>query len=44
MTSVFTIKLTHLTSGAEKLVPITDEEFKVLVARPDWDDKSYKFF
>ena len=44
MTSVFTIKLTHLTSGAEKLVPITDEEFKVLVARPDWDDKSYKVF
>ncbi len=44
MTSVFTIKLTHLTSGAEKLIPINDEEFKVLVARPDWDDESYKVF
>ena len=44
MSSVFTIKLTHLISGAEKLIPINDDEFKVLITSPDWNDESYKVF
>ena len=31
MTSVFTIKLTHLTTGALKLIPIDDEQFRLLI-------------
>ena len=44
MSSVFTIKLTHLISGAEKLIPINDDEFKVLITSPDWNDESYRVF
>ena len=42
MSSVFTIKLTHLTSGAEKLVPITDKEFKILITGETLDDDKIK--
>ena len=44
MSSVFTIKLTHLISGVEKLIPINDDEFKVLITSPDWNDESYRVF
>jgi len=31
MTSVFTIKLSHMTTGASMIIPINDNEFKMLV-------------
>ena len=42
MTSVFTIKLTHKISGTEKLVPITDEEFKILITDDSLDNDKIK--
>ena len=38
MTSGFVIKLTHMVSGMEKLIPITDEEFKILITGVSLDD------
>ena len=32
MTSVITIKFTHITSGAELLLPINDEQFKTFLS------------
>ena len=37
MTSVFTIKLKHLTTGALKLIPIDDEQFRLLIKEDEVD-------
>ena len=37
MTSVFTIKLTHLTTGALKLIPLDDEQFRLLITSEEDD-------
>ena len=35
MTSVFTIKLTNSTTGALKIIPIEDEQFRLLISEED---------
>ena len=35
MTSVFTIKLTNLTTGGLKIIPIEDEQFRLLISEED---------
>ena len=38
MINVFTIKLTHLATGTEKMVPITKNEFNALIVKGDLND------
>ena len=35
MTSVFTIKLTNSTTGSLKIIPIEDEQFRLLISEED---------